>query len=218
MKVNVKQFLEESGITESFYPGKRLVHACRQPGEYKSHCVVFDWRDPAKILIEVKAGLSGRSLDAKELKYYPLSFQTPTYVEIEVVNDNKDDEEGKQGSTSSSGGSTKGPKKTLLSMKDMAVGAFGSVVDGKVPEFGKIVAMVVMGTKIAAESYGKVMGVFAKHISHAKIGTTELLAKAGDFVTKYMPPSFMAPTGDEKKTYKYDREKNANIGFRPGMG
>jgi len=63
MQVNVKQFLEEAGITEAFYPGKRLVHSCRQPGEYKSHCVVLDWRNPDKIKIEVKAGLSGKDLD-----------------------------------------------------------------------------------------------------------------------------------------------------------
>lgn len=216
MKVNVKEFLKESGITEPFYPGKRLVHACRQPGEYKSHCVVFDWRDPAKILIEVKAGLTGRSLEPRDLKYYPLSFQTPTYVEIEVVNDNAtDEEEGKQGSASSSGGG-KQPKKSM-SLENIS-NAFGSVMEGNIPAIGKIVDMVVMGTKIAAESYGKVMGSFAKQIAHARIGATDLLAKAGDFVTKYSPPAFMAPTGDEKKAYKYDREKNANIGFRPGMG
>jgi hypothetical protein len=227
MQVNVKEFLKETGITEPFYPGKRLVHTCRQPGEFKSHCVVLDWREPGKILIEVKAGLSGRDMEPKDLKYYPLSFQTPTYVEIELINDNKGDNKGKkdeeesgsaQGSGSSGGGGKQPLKKSLSDMKMMASGAFGSAIEGKIPALGNIVAMVVMGTKIAAQAYGKVLGALSHQIAHGKVGVTELLAKAGDFVTKYTPPSFMAPTGDEQKTYKYDREKNANIGFRPGMG
>ena len=113
MQVNVKEFLEESGITEAFYPGKRLVHSCRQPGEYKTHCVVLDWRDPDKIRIEVKAGMSGKNLTPDKLKYYPVSFQTPTYVDIEVINDNddKDEEEGKGKSSSGKGGSGKAPAK-----------------------------------------------------------------------------------------------------------
>ncbi len=217
MRVNVKQFLEEAGITEAFYPGKRLVHACRQEGQFKSHSVVLDWRNPEKIRIELRAGLTGKELSIKELKSYPVSFQTPTYVDIEIVNDNKDDDkEGK--STGSGGGGGKSPKKSLESMRSLASEAFGSVREGKIPEMGKIVEMVIMGTKIAAEAYGKVMGVLAKQLHHAKIQATDLLAQAGDFVTKYTPPAFMAPTGDEQKVYKYDREKNADIGFRPGPG
>lgn len=218
MKVNVKQFLQEAGITEAFYPGKKLVHACRQEGQFKSHSVVLDWRNPDKIRIELRAGLNGKELTIKELKNYPVSFQTPTYVDIEIVNDNKEDEEGKSTSGSGGSGGSKGPKKSLESMRSLASEAFGSVREGKIPEFGKIVEMVVMGTKIASDAYGKVMGVLAKQIQHAHIKATDLLAQTGDFVTKYMPPSFMAPTGDEQKAYKYDREKNADIGFRPGPG
>ena len=219
MQVNVKEFLEESGITEAFYPGKRLVHTCRQPGEYKSHCVVFDWRDPNKIKIEVKAGLSGRDLEPKKLKYYPVSFQTPTYVDIEVVNDNDDDEDEEKGKASGKGGSGgKQPKKKLEDVKLMASDAFGSVVEGKAPELGKIVEMVVLGTQIAAEAYANVMGNLAHGIAHAKVSTTDMLAQAGKFVTKYMPPAFMKPTGDEQAKYSYDREKNADIGYKSGLG
>ena len=89
MRMNVKEFLQESNITEPFYPGKRLVHSCKQTGEYKNHCVVLDWRDPAKIRIEVKAGMSGKDLTPEKLRYYPVSLQTPTYVDIEIVNDNE---------------------------------------------------------------------------------------------------------------------------------
>lgn len=224
MQVNVKQFLEESGITEDFYPGKRLIHSCRQPGEYKSHCVVLDWRDPDKIRIEVKAGLSGRDLEPKKLKYYPISFQTPTYVDIEVVNDNKegeDEDEKGQGSKGTSGkggsGSKQPAKKKLEDVKLMASEAFGNVAEGKVPELGKIVDMVVLGTKIATEAYANVMGNLANGIAHAKVSTTDMLAQAGKFVTKYMPPSFMTPTGDEQASYSYDREKNADIGYKAGM-
>ena len=72
MKVNVKQFLEEAGITEAFYPGKRLVHACRQEGQFKSHSIVLDWRNPEKIRIELRAGLTGKEPSIQELKSYPV--------------------------------------------------------------------------------------------------------------------------------------------------
>ncbi|MBX2833572.1 MAG: hypothetical protein KTR28_01225 [Micavibrio sp.] len=220
MKVNVKEFLEESGITEAFYPGKRLVHSCKQAGEYKNHCVVLDWRDPSKIRIEVKAGMIGKDLTPDKLKYYPVSLQTPTYVDIEVVNDNKEDEDGEETSgKSGKGGSSGGQKKKKKSLSEISrmTEAFGSALKGKIPEAGKIVEMVVMGTKIAADAYANVMGKLSHGIQHAKISTTDMLAQAGKFVTKYTPPSYMKPSGDENATYKYDREKNADIGYRPGM-
>lgn len=227
MKVNVKEFLEESGIKEPFYPGKRLVHQCAQQGDYKSHCVVLDWRDPDKIRIDVKPGLTGRDLDPKQLKYYPVSFQTPTYVEIEVLNDalknlndNEDDEEETKGKSSSSGGG-KGAKKKkteLSDIKSLAFDAFGEAGEGKVPENGNILEMVVMGVQIAKEAFGAVFETFKHQVSHAKVSATDLLAHAGEFVTKYTPPEFMQPKGDETAQYKYDREKNADIGYRPGLG
>ena len=217
MRVNVKEFLSQAGVTEAFYPGKRMVHMCRQPGEFKSHCMVLDWRDPARIRIELKAGLTGRPLDPKDLKFYPLTLQSPTYVDIEVINDNGkgESEESSSGSSSSSGGGGKQPAKKPLSLMSKA---FETVTEGQIPSLGKIVDMMVMGVKVAAEKYGNVMGVLAKQMSHAKIAVTDLLAQTGDFITKYTPPSFMLPTGTEDKVYRYDREKNADIGFRPGLG
>lgn len=221
MQLNIKEFLEEAEITEAFYPGKRLVHPCRQTGEYKSHCVVLDWRDPDKIRIEVKAGMSGKDLTPEKLKYYPVSFQTPTYVDIEIINDNKEDdkeeEEGKSKGKGGSGSKGQKKKKSLDDVRLMASEAFGSVVEKAAPELGKIVEMVVMGTQIAADAYANVMGKLAHGIQHAKLSTTDMLAQAGKFVTKYTPPAFMKPTGDEQATYQYDREKNADIGYRPGM-
>ncbi|MEC8665073.1 MAG: hypothetical protein VXY16_06345 [Pseudomonadota bacterium] len=84
MQVNIQEFLETCGLDEPIYPGKRVVKKLPQPGEHKSHCIVYDWRDPSKIRVEVKAGLSGRDLDPKELRKYPVSFQSPTYLELEV--------------------------------------------------------------------------------------------------------------------------------------
>ena len=84
MQVNIQEFLQTCGLDEPLYPGKRVVKKLPQPGEYKSHCIVYDWRDPAKIRIEVKAGLSGRDLPPKELKKYPVSFQSPTFIELDV--------------------------------------------------------------------------------------------------------------------------------------
>lgn len=216
MQVNVKQFLEESGITEAFYPGKRLVHKCQQPGEYKSHCVVLDWRNPDKIRIEVKAGLSGRDLEPSKLKYYPVSFQTPTYVDVEIVNDNEDEEEEGKASGKGGGGGKK-PARKLEDVAAFASEAFGKVVDAAAPEVGKIVEMVILGTQIAKEGYANAMGALASGMAHMKIGATDLLASAGKLVTKVEPPSFMKPKGDETAKYSYSAEKNADIGYRPGL-
>ena len=215
MRIHLKEFLEESGITEAIYPGKRFVHACKQVGQFKSHCLVLDWRDPNKLRLEVKAGLSGRDLEPQKLKYYPVSFQTPTYVDVEIVNDNDDEET--EGSKGKSGGGGKKPSKSIKDLQSLASTAFGDAIKGSIPEMGKIVDMVILGTQIAKDAYGAVMGKLAQQIDHAKISTTDLLAQAGDFVTKYTPPAFMKPTGDEQVQYKYDREKNANIGYRPAM-
>jgi hypothetical protein len=216
MQVNVKQFLEESGITEPFYPGKRLVHKMQQPGEYKSHCVVLDWRNPETIRIEVKAGLSGKDLEPSKLKYYPVSFQTPTYVDIEIVNDNEDEEETKGKSGKGGSGGKKPKAKKLDDMKKLASDAFGSVVDAAAPELGKIAEMVVLGTKIAEQAYGQVMGQLAHGMAHMKIAATDLLASAGQLISKVEPPAFMKPKGDETVKYSYSQEKNADIGYRPG--
>ena len=217
MQVNVKQFLEQTGITEPFYPGKRLVHKCQQPGEFKSHCVVLDWRNPDTIRIEVKAGLSGRDLEISKLKNYPVSFQTPTYVDIEIVNDNDEDDEEEGKSGKKGGGGGKKPARKLEDVAAFASDAFGKVVDAAAPELGKIVEMVVMGTQIAKEAYGQVMGSLAQGMAHMKIGATDLLASAGKLVTKVEPPAFMKPKGDETAKYNYSAEKNADIGYRPGL-
>jgi hypothetical protein len=215
MRVNVKEFLEQSGITETFYPGKRLVHKMRQTGEYKSHCVVLDWRNPDKIRIEVKAGLSGKDLEPKKLKYYPVCFQAPTYVDLDVVNDNDEDEdEESKGSSGKGGGGGKQPKKSLKNVSS----AFGTAMEGAIPQLGTIVEMVVLGKEIAKEAYGKVMAELSHQIEHLKISATDMLAKASDLVTRYTPPSFLQPKGDEQKTYKYDRVKNADIGFKQSLG
>jgi len=226
MQINIVKFLKESGVSEKFYPGKRLVHACKQLGEYKNHSVVFDWRNPDKIRLEVKAGLSGKDLDAQILQKYPVSLQSPTYVDVELVHDKKvgdketeDDEDraGAHSSGKSSGGGGKQPKKIVTKDMKRIAQAFGDMVESKIPEIGNITEMVVMGMQVAQEAYGAVMGVLAHQIQHAHIAATELLAQAGSLITKYGPPSFMEKKGDETAAYNYDRDKNADIGFKMTM-
>lgn len=219
MQINVAKFLEEAGITEAFYPGKRFVHKCKLLGEYKNHSVVFDWRNPDKIRIEVKAGLSGKNLEPKVLRHYPVSFQSPTYVEVEIVNDNDTDDEEDAGTASGGkkGGGGKQPAKKPLDNVARIASAFGQMVESKIPELGKVVELVVMGKAIAESAYAQVLENFAEQIKHVRIATTDLLVKAGDMITKYEPPSFLEKKGDETATYKYDREKNADIGFKMTM-
>lgn len=227
MKINVQQFLQDAGITEPFYPGKRLVQPMRQPGDYKSHCVVLDWRDPARIRIEIKPGLSGKDLAVEQVKQYPVSFQTPTFVEIEVIDETTsqrasaedDEEEEKGGARGKSGGGSKGQKKRSLSeISGFMNKAFSAIAEGKIPSGGQIVEMVVMGLQVSKEAFGNVFAQLTEQMAHAKIATTDLLAQAGKFITKYTPPAFLQPKGNEDKVYKYDAVKNADIGFTgPGL-
>ena len=86
----VRELLDKAGLApEEFYPGKRIVIPLRQAGEYRSHCVVYDWRNPAKITIEVKAGLTGKDLPPKELAKYPVAFQAKTLLEFDITDETK---------------------------------------------------------------------------------------------------------------------------------
>ena len=219
MEVNIQEFIRQAGLEEPFYPGKRVIKACPQPGEYKSHCVVYDWHDPAHIRIEIKAGLSGKDLPIKELTKYPVSFQAPTFILIDVktgsiktiqalnddLEDDEDDDEDGRGSGKSSGG---GKRPAMKKKAGLSLGSFSMAAEGKVAELGKVVQMVVMGMEIAKEAYGKVMDSFFNQVQHAKMQTTELVAAAGKLITKFTPPAFLKPSGDETKVYKYNREKN----------
>lgn len=217
MHVQIREFLDHAGVEEQIYPGKRLLVKCPQPGEFKSHCVEIDWKNPALLHIEVKAGLTGHTLKPVDLKKYPISFQARTYMEVatDIANDQDEDDEDGRASSGRGGGGGKKPRMKKLSDSG---GAFSKVVEGKIPDLGEIKKMVIMGKEIAKDSYAQVMEKFAEQIRHAKIATTDLMAEAGKFVTRYTPPAFMKPRGDEVAKYKYDREKNEIMfgGTAPG--
>lgn len=229
MQINIQQFIQQAGLEEPFYPGKRVIKACPQPGEYKSHCVVYDWHDPGRIRIEIKAGLSGKDLSVKELVRYPISFQAPTFIEIDVKtgsiktiraenDDNReDDEDGDSGRGGKSGGGGKRPGLKREEGQSSML-SFSSAAEGLVPELGKVVEMVVLGMKIAEEAYGKVVDKFFSQVQHAKVVATDLMAAAGKLVTRYTPAASLQPTGKEDKVYKYNREKNEPMfaGMNPG--
>jgi hypothetical protein len=209
MQVKLEELLQETGLEEQLYPGKRVVKRCKQTGQYKSHCVVYDWRIPEKVILRIKAGLSGRDLSNQDLGLYPICFQAPTYVEM-TMNDNEDEDENEdeEEGRASGGGGGKGKKPKKAKKLSNALQAFGEVVEGKIPNSGEITKMVVMGKNIAKEAFGPVMEALVHQIKNLKISPTDLLAKSGKVITKYTPPSFLQPTGDEDKVYKYSQEKN----------
>lgn len=218
MHVQIKEFLDHAGIEEQIYPGKKLLVRCPQPGEFKSHCVEIDWKNPELLHLEVKAGLSGHALKPADLKHYPVSFQARTYLEIVTGQDNDTKDDGEEeGSTSSGRGGSGGRKPKVKKLSDNG-GVFTRVVEGKIPELGEITKMVIMGKEIAREAYAQVMEKLAEQIRHMKISATDLMAEAGKFVTRYSPPAFMKARGDEDVRYKYDREKNEIMfgGSSPG--
>ncbi len=222
MQVNIKEFLTKADIKEALYPGKRIVKPCKQIGEYKNHCVVVDWRDPDNIQIDIRPGLSGKHLAPEIAKKYPVCFQMPTQVKIKVTNDNDEDEdeseEGKSKGKSSGGGGGKKPAKKKLDDIGLIAARFGDSAEGSIPTLGEVKEMMVMGVEIAKEAFGNAFSELTRQIGHAHIAATEVLAKAADLVTRVAPPSFMEAKGDETANYKYDRNKNADIGFKMSLG
>jgi hypothetical protein len=191
MKLNLKEFMQECGVEEKIYPGKRLVHRLPKSGEFKSHCVVYDWHDPQTLHIEVLAGLSGRQLPPKDLRKFPISFQSPTYIDIDMAaNANfkfeeeafSDDEEDEDGNASSSSGGGKG----LKSKKPKALNAFSRVVEGRIPEIGEVKKLVLMGKDIAKNAMGAVLESLAAQIKSRSVAPVNLLANITN-VTKVAP-------------------------------
>ncbi len=227
MQVNIKKFLIDADIKEELYPGKRIVKKCKQIGEYKNHCVVIDWRDPDNIKIDIKPGLSGQQLAPEITKKYPVCLQTPTHVKIKVVNDNSayndnndddDNDDEKKGKSGSSGGGGKRPAKKKLDDIELIASRFDISAQGTIPTLGEIKEMMVMGVKIAKEAFNNAFSELTKQISNAHVKPTEIIAKAADLITRVAPPSFMKAKGDETASYKYDRNKNADIGFKMSLG
>ena len=66
-----------------------------------------------------------------------------------------------------------------------------------------------MGKEIARDAYAQAMDKLAQQIAQTKVLATDLMAEAGKHFTRYTPPEFMQPKGDETARYKYDRDKNA---------
>lgn len=203
MKVNIQELLEGCGLDEKLYPGKRVVQKLPQPGEHKSHNVVYDWRAPDRLRVEVKAGLSGKDMEAKDLKKYPVSFQAPTYLEIGIneraaSGTGEDDSEGRAGE-GGGGGQKVGDKKPRN-----AFAAFSQVVEGKIPDAGEIKKLVVMGKEIARTAYETVLSMLQAQIRSLAVVPVNILAAAQAVkVTKATPGGGLIPIGDEDVKYKY---------------
>lgn len=183
MQLNVKEFMSECGVEEAIYPGKRMVQRMPQPGENKSHCVVYDWRNPELLHIEIKAGLSGKDMVPKDLKKFPISFQSPTYIEIDTAanEDSEDDEDGETEGRGGKGGGGKKPK-----VKKPGLHSFAQVVEGKIPELGDVKKLVLMGKNIAQDAMGAVLTSLAAQIKEKCVAPVNLLANIAK-VTKIAP-------------------------------
>lgn len=190
-QVSIKDYLQECGLAEPLYPGKRLVQKLPQPGEYKSHCVVYDWRNPDLLRMEIKAGLSGKDMKPKDLAKYPVSFQSPTYLELDTsaANDiapeaHGEEDEGEGEGRSGKGGGGKGLKKGKNFEKAFHV--FSSVVEGRIPEAGAVKKLVVMGKNIAKDAMKIVLQSLAAQIRNMAVAPVNILATVSK-VTKVAP-------------------------------
>ena len=211
MKVDIKDLLSSAGLDdEPFYPGKRIVKKFVQHGEHKSHCMVFSWNDDL-IRAELKAGVNGTTLDPRELRKFPVSFQAPTYLEIEAMNDNRDDdEEDDGGARGKSGGGGKRPAmKKPLDQALSSMNAFARGADGNVSTLGEIKKFVVMGKEIAREAFAQAYENLRQQLSQSKIMAMDLMKGVADIIHRATPGGGLAPRGDETIKYKYDAEKTA---------
>ena len=205
MQVNVAELLESSDLKEPVYPGKKYVKKYVIPGQFKSHCVIFDWRSE-DLRLEVKAGSSGRNLDFKDLKNYPVCFQARTYLDIEFDNDNEDEDETASGK--GGGGGKKPAKKKGLDGVESSISAFGEAMDGALPDEGKIKKFVVMGKELAKEAFAKAFENLKTQLSQTKIMVMDLMKDVGNVIQRATPGGGLDAKGNENIKYKYDSERN----------
>lgn len=214
MKVDVKDLLKSAGLEdEAFYPGKKVVKKFTQHGEHKSHCMVFTWHDHL-VRAELKAGMFGHSLDAKELRHYPVSFQAPTYVEILTgKNDNhmvdEDEDEDGEGGKGKSGGGKKPKMKPEIDMSMTSLNAFSKTADGVVSTVGEIKKFVIMGKEIAKEAYAQAFENLKVQIAQTKVMAIDLMKGVSNIIHRATPGGGLEARGDETIKYKYDAEKTA---------
>lgn len=214
MQVNIQELVQETGLDEKIYPGKKLVKKYVQPGEYKSHCVVFDWRSDV-LRVELKAGLTGRDLDLSDLKKYPVSYQAPTFLELiadkeveaKTEDEDEEDEEGK----GKSGGGGKKPAMKKLEDSDLSLSAFDKATDGDVPEMGQIEKFVVMGKEIAQEAFGQAFENLKEQLHQTKVMAMDIMKGVSDVIKKVTPSGGLEAKGNEQIQYKYDVEKTAAL-------
>ena len=212
MRVNIKELLKSTGIDLQIYPGKKLVVQYQQPGEFKSHNVAIDWRSD-NLRVELNAGLTGKKLEPKDLQKYPVSFQAPTYFELNV-NDDEDetDEEEEEGSKGKSGGGRKPTEEEqLLEDDEPSLMAFDKATDGRVPEEGKIEKFVVMGKELAQEAFAQAYKNFKEQLSQTKVMAMDIMKNIDDTIKKVAPGGGLEAKGNETVNYKYDIEKNSPL-------
>ncbi|MEM6812025.1 MAG: hypothetical protein AAF549_06120 [Pseudomonadota bacterium] len=213
MEVNIQELVKETGLKDKIYPGKKLVKKYVQPGEFKSHCVVFDWRTNL-LRVELKAGLHGRDLDLSDLKNYPVSYQAPTFIElisddvVEAKTEDDDDEEEEVKGKSGAGG--KQPKKKLED-SELSLSAFDKATEGLIPELAEIEKFVVMGKELAQEAFAQAFENFKEQLHQTKVMAMDVMKGVSDIIQKATPGGGLEAKGDESIKYKYDTEKTAAL-------
>lgn len=217
VRVNIQELVSETGLNEKIYPGKKLVKKYVQPGEYKSHSVVFDWRSDL-LRVELKAGLNGRDLDLSDLKNYPVSYQAPTYLELvtdeslKTKKDNIEDKEEEDGEgKASGGGDSKKPATKTLEDSELSLSAFDKVSDGAVSEMGEITKFVVMGKELAQEAFATAFDNLKEQLHQTKVMAMDLMKDVGDVIKKATPGGGLQAKGNESVNYSYDVEKTAAL-------
>ncbi len=211
MQVNIQELVKETGLNEQLYPGKKLVKKYVQPGEYKSHCVAFDWRSSDLLRIELKAGLTGRTMDLKDLKNYPVSYQAPTYLELITSDSAQEEEEDETEGKSSGGSGGKKPATKKLEDQALSLNAFDKVTEGDIPESGKIEKFVVMGKELAQEAFAQAFDNFKEQLHQTKVMAMDIMKNVSDIIKKATPGGGLEAKGNESVKYKYDSEKTAGL-------
>jgi hypothetical protein len=85
---------------------------------------------------------------AKDLKKYPVSFQTPTYVEFSIRED--DEEGGEEDSQSGRGGNSDSKASAKKPLKSFE--SFSRTVEGEIPDLAEIKKLVLDGKGIRKRS------------------------------------------------------------------
>lgn len=168
--ISVLEFTTKAGLDEMLSPGEVKYRPIIGEKEGTSYTLKYDHKDPDRLRMEVIPGLTGKTLEAKELHGYAVWLQTPSQVELQV----------KSGSVTDARGTLLGKKVAGEEVLDKIQDFFGALAEhavSKALELALAAANIAkqilptLGTKPFANEFTGRSLAFAKAASPRSVKT-----------------------------------------------